>query len=339
MRRRLLNRFRWRRDEKIILGAVIGLVFLVLALVMETREILGLLLLALNAMAPIALAATGEILNERGGLVNVGIEGILIVSSFVAVYAAELGWSFMIGILGGVIIGAAVALLFAIVATYGRGTQLIAGFGINIIALGFVALFLFTIWKTPGFHIISSDQLRIPRFHTSVGSLSWIFFLTVGLIVLIDFVIENTRFGMRLKAAGYNPFVTDASGIDVYRIRIIACTVGGALVGLGGSYLSLDYLGVVTKDVAQGRGFIALACLVFSGLDLFLAMEVAFIFGLSEGIALWLHNVPWAKQFVVHGGGYFFLMIPYLAVLAALIAFPRVERLSRMIGETYRRSE
>ena len=133
--------------------------------------------------------------------------------------------------------------------------------------------------------------------------------------------------------------VKDASGIDVYRIRIIACTVGGALVGLGGSYLSLDYLGVVTKDVAQGRGFIALACLVLSGLDLFLAVEVAFIFGLSEGIALWLHNVPWAKQFVVHGGGYFFLMIPYLAVLAALIAFPRVEGLSKMIGETYRRCE
>lgn len=335
----MLKRYRRRKDERIILGAVIGLILLVLALVLETQEILGLLLLALNAMAPIALAATGEILNERGGLVNVGIEGILIISSFVAVYAAEIGGSFMIGILGGVIVGAAVAFLFAIVATYGRGTQLIAGFGINIIASGFVALFLFTIWKTPGFHIISSDQLRIPRFQTSLGSLSWIFFVTVGMVVLIYFVIENTRFGMRLKAAGYNPFVTDASGIDVYKIRIIACTVGGALVGLGGSYLSLDYLGVVTKDVAQGRGFIALACLVFSGLDLFLAIEIAFLFGLSEGAALWLHNVPWAKQFVVHGGGYFFLMIPYLAVLTALIAFPRVEGLSKMIGETYRRSE
>jgi simple sugar transport system permease protein len=209
----LLKRYRRQKDERIILGAVIGLILLVLALVLETQEILGLLLLALNAMAPIALAATGEILNERGGLVNVGIEGILIISSFVAVYAAEIGGSFMIGILGGVIVGAAVAFLFAIVATYGRGTQLIAGFGINIIASGFVALFLFTIWKTPGFHIISSDQLRIPRFQTSLGSLSWIFFVTVGMVVLIYFVIENTRFGMRLKAAGYNPFVTDASGI------------------------------------------------------------------------------------------------------------------------------
>jgi simple sugar transport system permease protein len=322
-----------------ILGGLIGVILFVLALILDSIEFFGLLLLALNAMIPIALTATGEILNERGGLVNVGIEGILIIGAFVSVYAAEMGGSFIIGIVGGVVIGAIVAFLFSLIATYGRGIQLIAGFGINIMALGFVALFLFTIWKTPGFHILGSDQLRIPRLQTSVGSISWIFFATVGIVILAYLTVENTRFGMRLKASGYNPFVTDASGIDVYKIRIVACTIGGALVGFGGCYLSLDYLGVVTRDVAQGRGFIALACLVFSGLDFLLAIEVAFIFGLSEGIALWLHNLPWAKQFVVHGGGYFFLMIPYLAVLVTLIAFPRAERLSKMIGETYRRRE
>jgi ABC-type uncharacterized transport system permease subunit len=327
-----------KKNEKIVIGSLIAGILLLLFLITTPGEFIGLFLLGLNAMVPIALAATGEILNERGGLANIGIEGIIIISSFAAVWAAEISQSAMFGLAGGVIVGAAIAFVFAIVATYGAGTQLIAGFGINLVALGFVAFFLFTIWHTPGYHMLSSDAMRIHRLQTNAGSISWIFVFMVGAAILIYLIIENTRFGMRLKASGYNPFVADASGIDVYKIQIAACTIGGSLVGLAGSYLSLDYLGVVTRDVSQGRGFIALACVVFSGLDFFLAIEVAFIFGLSEGIGLWLQNLPAAKQFVVHGGGYFFLMIPYVAVLAALIAFPRYERLSKMIGETYRRS-
>jgi len=328
-----------KKNEKVIITLFIVFLVLVLSLVTRPEEFLGLLILGLNAMVPIGMAAVGEILNERGGQANIGIEGIIIISAFFAVYVAEASGSFLAGICGGVFIGGFIAFVFALVATYGRGNQLIAGFGINMIALGFVAYFLFTIWNTPGFHILSSEELRIPKFLTALGSISWIFWAMIVIAVVVYFVMENTRFGMRLKAAGYNPFVADASGIDVYKIRIAACTVGGAIVGLAGSYLSLDYLGVVTRDVAQGRGFIALACLVFSGLDFFLAIEVAFIFGLSEGVGLWLQNLPAAKPFVVHGGGYFFLMIPYVAVLFTLIVFPRRERLSKMIGETYKRSE
>jgi simple sugar transport system permease protein len=102
-------------------------------------------------MVPIVLAAVGEVLNERGGLFNIGIEGIMLLSSFGAVYAAELSGSWFVGLLGGLLVGALVAYLFALIATYGAGNQIVAGVGINILALGLVAYFLLVVWKSPGF--------------------------------------------------------------------------------------------------------------------------------------------------------------------------------------------
>jgi len=334
-----MNRLPDRVQNRLILLGVAAVTLTGLWLTLNPSAFANLIILALNAAVPIALAATGEIINERGGLVNVGVEGVIIAGAFSAVYAAEQSGNPYGGLAGGVATGALIGGAFAYVATHGRGVQVIAGFGVNMIALGLVALLLLMIWTTPGFHLLTSDALRVPRLRTPWGGISWLVPVTLLVAALTHVCIDQTRFGSRLRAAGYNPFVTDAAGIDVYRLRILACTIGGALAGLAGAYLSLDYLGSVTKNVAQGRGFIALACLVFSGLDVFLAVGIALLFGLAEGLSLWLQNVPWAKEFVQRGGGFLFLTLPYVSVLVALLAFPRLETLSKAVGETYRRSE
>lgn len=326
------------RNRLILLG-VAAVTLGALWLTLRPSAFANLVILALNAAVPIALAAIGEIINERGGLVNIGVEGVIVASALAAVYVAEQSRNPYGGLAGGVATGALIGCLFACVATYGRGVQVIAGFGVNMIALGLVALLLLMIWTTPGFHLVPSDALRVPRLPTPWGGVSWLVAVTLVLAVATHVWISQTRFGLRLRAAGYNPFVTDAAGIDVYRLRIRACTIGGALAGLAGAYLSLDHLGSVTKNVAQGRGFIALACLVFSGLDVFLAVGIAFLFGLAEGLSLWLQNVPWAKEFVQRGGGFLFLTLPYVSVLFALLFLPRLETLSKVVGQTYRRSE
>jgi simple sugar transport system permease protein len=325
------------RRNRLVLAALIALLLATTSTLVGLPNTTSIALMALAAMVPIGLAAVGEIINQRGGLVNIGIEGIIVVSAFVAVFAAESFDSAIAGLVSAVAIGAAIAACFALITTYGGGSQVIAGLGLNLIALGIVSLALMITWRTPGFRLLFDDSLRTPRLFTPYGALSWFCVAVLAIAAAAAFLIENTRYGMRLKASGLNPFVTDAAGIDVYRLRLSACVIGGSLAGLAGGYLSLDYLGGVTKDVAQGRGFIALACLVFAALDIPLAIGIAFVFGFAEALGLWLQNVPMAKDFVTRGGSFFLLMIPYLAVIVALALFPGFERLSKMIGETYQR--
>jgi general nucleoside transport system permease protein len=328
-----------RRKNWIVFSGLLAAILLALFLGLKRSEFFLLVLLAFNAAVPIALAATGEIINERAGLVNVGIEGIIALAALVAVYAAEAFGNGWLGLAGGMAFGAFIGAAFGVAATYGRGIQIIAGFGFNILALGIVAFLLFTLWNTPGFHLLSPESLRLPKIALPSGSLSWMVPAAILIAVLAHVVLHQTKLGSHIRAAGYNPFVTDTAGIDVYKLRILACMAGGALAGIAGAYLSLDYLGTVTKNVSQGRGFIAIACIVFSGLNIFLAIGVAFLFGLVEAMSLWFQNAPWAKDFVQNGGGFFFLSLPYLAVVAALVLFPKGETLSKAVGETYRRSE
>jgi simple sugar transport system permease protein len=323
--------------ERLVIGLTIIATLAVAGFTVGITDFIHLFILGLNAMVPIVLAAVGEVLNERGGLFNIGIEGIMLLSSFGAVYAAELSGSWFVGLLGGLLVGALVAYLFALIATYGAGNQIVAGVGINILALGLVAYFLLVVWKSPGFHLLSNYEIRIPKITILGYSVSWMIIVALGITGLVHFILENTRFGLRLKAAGYNPFVTDVSGINVYRLRTVACVIGGVLAGLGGAYMSLDWLGLSASTLIQGRGFIALACVVFGGLDPILTLEAGYLFGLLGAVGLWLQNLPWAAPLMLRGGNYLFLMLPYLAVLAVLTAFPRRQRLSKEIGIPYRR--
>lgn len=326
------------RKERLTVGLAIAVILTSAGLTVGALEdFTHLFLLGLNAMVPIALAAVGEALNERGGLFNIGIEGIMLLASFSAVYAAELSGSWFIGLLTGFLVGALIAYAFALIATYGAGNQVIAGVGINMLALGVVAYFLLVVWGSPGFHMLSDYNVRVPKISILRFSISWMVMLTFVMAALIHFVLEHTRFGLRVKAAGYNPFVTDVSGINVYKIRTVACVIGGALAGLGGAYMSLDWLGLSASSLIQGRGFIALACVVFGGLDPILTLEASYLFGLLSAVGLWLQNIPWAAPLMLRGGNYLFLMLPYLAVLAVLTAFPRRQRLSKVIGLPYRR--
>ncbi|MBL9045689.1 MAG: ABC transporter permease [Tabrizicola sp.] len=325
--------------NRLILACATALLLAGIGIALGGNALLTITLLGIAAMTPIGLAAIGEIINQRGGLVNIGIEGIIVIAGLTSIWSAEYLGSPYLALLAGMATGAVLSFIFGIIATYGRGSQIIAGLGMNLIGLGVVSFGLVQIWGTPGFHMLGDDSLRPHRMFTPWGPISWLYFLTFIVAVLAWFMLAWTRFGMHVQASGNNPFVTDANGIDVYKVRIKACVMGGALSGLAGGFLAVDYLGGVTKDVSQGRGFMALACIVFSALDIPLALGIAFVFGLTEAIALWVQNAAWAKDFVVLGGNSFLLMIPYLSVILALALFPGFERLSKMIGENYWRGQ
>lgn len=325
-------------NERVLVGLCIASVVVVSLLLAGSEGCGKLLFLGMASMVPISLAAMGELVNERAGLFNIGIEGIMVIAGFVSAYGAQASQSGYVGLLAGVMSGAALAFLFGVLATYGKADQLIMGIGLNLAAAGIVGFYLWVVWGSPGFHLIPS-YLRMPKLPTPMGSMSYLVPVALAIPFLTRWALEHTAFGLRAKGAGYDPFVTDVCGVNVYRLRTTACTFGGALAGLAGAYMALDWVGLTLPGLAQGRGFIAIACLIFGGLDPVLTLEAAFLFGLISATGLWLQNVPLAAPLMRKGGSYLFAAVPYVTVLIVLFVFPRKERISKMIGIPYRREQ
>ncbi len=290
----------------------------------------GILFISLHAMVPITLTAVGEVVGETGGLFNIGLEGILLLSAFTGALGAESAGP-TVGLLVGMGTGALVGLLFAVINTYWKGTQMITGIGINLFAMGFVAFGLIVL-GAPGFHAVPAES-RLAAIHTPVGTLSPIIFVALVIPFLVHWFLNRTRAGLILKAVGENPEAADVAGINVNLTRLLATTFGGILAGLAGAYISVSWIGSVTKGISAGRGFIALATVVFSGLNPLLALLGGFIFGFFESLATWIQNlagskaIPW--QFVA--------MIPYVVTLLVVAGVIGRVRFPKALGEPYKR--
>ena len=290
----------------------------------------GILFISLHAMVPITLTAVGEVVGETAGLFNIGLEGILLLSAFTGALGAESAGPVM-GLLIGMGTGAIVGLIFSVINTYWKGNQMITGIGINLFAMGFVAFGLIVL-GSPGFHAVPSES-RLPVIHTPVGSLSPIIFVALVFPFVVHWFLNRTRAGLILKAVGENPEAADVAGINVDLTRLLATTFGGVLAGLAGAYMSVSWIGSVTKGISAGRGFIALATVVFSGLNPLLALLGGFIFGFFESLATWIQNlagsktIPW--QFVA--------MIPYVVTLLVVAGVIGRVRFPKALGEPYKR--
>ncbi len=299
----------------------------------ELQGVATLLGLGLTAMVPLSLAASGETVNEKAGTFNISLEGIMLLSSFIAVIAAEATGTWLGGMMIGAIIGAAIGLVHGYASNSLKGDQLIIGVGINIFALGFVAFGLIAVYHTPGHHQLLST-IQAPRIPTPFGLLSPLLIVTPILAVVSYVLLNKTVFGLRVKAAGENPEAADVAGIKVDRIRIVASVYGGALAGLAGAFLSLDWLSFATKEISAGRGFIALAVVVFSGLNPLLALGGAFLFGFFDALRTWVVITPGVKEVVPFQ---FVNMLPYVVTLAVVAGAIGKRRFPKALGVPYRR--
>ena len=287
---------------------------------------------SLHAMVPLSLTATGETFNEKAGSFNIGLEGTMLLSAFAAVAGVEATRSYLGGLVAGMLTGMLVSLVFAVIAIYWKGDQMITGIGVNLFALGFVPFAIIAVWKTPGHHGIPPGISR-PRIPTPIGPLSPLVFVAVAVAVVTYLILNRTVFGLRVKASGENPEAVDVAGLKVEQIRLLSALFGGALAGLAGAYMSVDWLSFVTKEISAGRGFISLACVVFSGLNPLLAFAGAYLFGFSEAFAIWLANVPGGPPIP-----YFFVyMIPYVLTLVVVTGVIGRRRFPAALGTPYRR--
>ena len=284
---------------------------------------------SLHAMVPITLTAVGEIVTETSGLFNIGLEGILLVSAFAGALGAEAGGP-IVGLLVGMGVGALIGLIFAVISTYWKGTQMVTGIGINLFAVGFVAFGLIQL-GAPGFHDVPASA-ELTNIRTSMGGISPMIFVALLVPLAIYWFLKRTRAGLILKATGETPEAADVAGINVNRVRVYAAVFGAALAGLGGAYMSIAWFGSMTKDLSAGRGFIALATVVFSGLNPLLALLGGFIFAFFQGLAETLKTmpnkpIPW--QFVS--------MLPYVVTLLVVSGAIGRVRFPKALGEPYKR--
>ena len=299
---------------------------------MELTHIWGILFISLHAMVPITLAAIGETIEESAGLFNIGLEGILLFGALAGALGAQASGSALVGLFTGMGVGGLIGLVFGTISTSLRGSQLISGVGINLLALGFVALML-SVMGAPGFHSVARE-VQVPLIPLGIGNLSQLVPITVIVAIGVWWLLRRTQLGIWIRAVGENPAAADVAGIRVNRVRLGAVVAAGVLAGLAGAYLSIDWFGAVTKEITAGRGFIALAIVVFSGLNPLLALLGGFIFGFFDGLATWVATYPGIKDIIPWQ---FVAMTPYVVTLAVVAGMIGRVRFPSALGVPYMR--
>lgn len=290
---------------------------------------------ALLAMTPLALAAVGESLNEKGGVANIGIDGILLVAATVAVFGAEEFGNGYAGMFVGATAGAFLGFIHGVLSTYARANQIVTGIGLNIFAYGFVPYFLMAAWGFPGIRVPPKEVLVPLRLVPLPGALfrvSEFSVLAIALAFTLHLLLYKTPVGLRIRACGESPEAVDVAGVGVYRLRIALSAIGGALAGLGGAFMSLVWFGGVVKEISAGRGFIALACVVASGLEPLLSLGFAFLFGFSEALAYAVAITPGVKEVVPY---HLVLSIPYVVTLVVVSVFIGRRRFPKALAQPY----
>jgi ABC-type uncharacterized transport system permease subunit len=247
----------------------------------------------LRYATPLTFAAIGGMFSERSGVVNIGLEGQMLVGAFFAIWGADVTDSWQLGLLIGMLAGMALALLHAFFCVTLRADQIVIGTAVNFLALGLTGYLYIDIYGDQGTPttIPEIPDVNIPWlqdrgfFGEVFGSLNFMIWLSFVVLVASYFVMFRTPIGLRIRAVGEHPRAAETVGISVYGIRYACVMTSGALAALGGAYLSLGLIHLFDQNVTGGRGFIALAALIFGNWRPFGAFAAALLFGFSSALA------------------------------------------------------
>ncbi len=242
---------------------------------------------------PLIFGAMGGILSERSGVINIGLEGMMLMGAFFGIFGADLFDSWFLGVLVGAASGALHGLVHAFISIHLRADQVVSGTGINIIALGitgYVFIYHYGDQGTPS-EISRVPNLTLPLIEDipfigeAIGRLNLLTWAALILVPLLTLFLFRTRGGLRLRSIGEKPRAADSLGLPVLRTRYLAVIGSGALAAIGGVYLSIALLGSFNENMTAGRGFIALAAVIFGGWRPWGALAGALLFGFSTALA------------------------------------------------------
>jgi len=286
-------------------------------------QVLGITLFTatLRSATPILYPALAGIFSERSGVLNIGLEGMMLISAFAAVIGSYYTGNPWIGVLYAMAAGLLTGLIHAFMCVTMRADQAIVGTGINILGVGLPSFLLLKLFGSQG---ISPIVHRLPKWRVPfiadlpvigsiLGEQSPLVYIALIMVPVSWFLLFKTPFGLRLRSVGENPSAAESVGVNVYLMRYSAVLISGVLASLGGAFLSISYLAQFIRLMTAGRGFIGLAAMIFGRWDPWGALVACLIFGFADALqaAAQAANVPIAPQFL--------LALPYVLSIITLI--------------------
>lgn len=272
---------------------------------------------------PILLASLGEVFSERAGLVNIGLEGIMAVGAFVAFAVGKVAGNLWLGLLAGMAAGVLINMIYAFCTITLCSDQVVTSMAINILAPA-IALFGYNLFVGSNPDNATGAQMAsiaipgladIPIIGNGLFNQTLLAYIAFLLVPLVSFFFKRFRAGLSFRSVGENPQAAETLGINVVRIKYVACIVCGALAAAGGAFLTICYTPIYTDGIVAGRGFIALATVIFGRWSAVGVMLASLLFGFFDGL-----NVALQASFQ-SAPVMFFKMIPYIFTIVALMFF------------------
>src|ERR1700704_696678 len=276
---------------------------------------------------PLILAALGGLFSERSGVINIALEGMMLAGAFTAAAVTYAVSNPYLGLLAGMMAGMLIAAIHALACIRYKADQVVTGTAINILMIGLPA------FLSGAFFLSSGSTPQIPKEHL----IPWTpIVIAVLMVPLTWYVLYKTPFGLRLRSVGENPEAADAAGVPVARMRYAGVLLSGVLAGIGGAYLSIGQSSLFTRNMTSGRGFIALAALIFGKWRPVQTLLACLLFGFTEAVTIQMQGVvklPSGEDIPVQ----FVQMVPYVLTIVVLAGFIGHSRPPHALGVPYQK--
>lgn len=284
--------------------------------------ITGIIAATLRLSTPLIFAALGGVFSEKAGVVNIALEGIMTTGAFFAVYGSFVTGSPWIGLIFAMIAGAAMAAIHAYLSIHLKAEQVVSGVAINIFAGALTSFLIVKFFKTGSQTSVvksipypSEMMGKVPFIGAILKELNWFVFIAFILVFVSHYVIYKTPLGLRIRSVGEHPKAADTLGVSVYGIRYLCVILSGILGGLGGATLSIGIMNLYRENMVSGRGFIALAAMIFGNWKPINAMWASMLFAFAETFQLFAKGFGWTLP------GEVYAAFPYILTMLALAGF------------------
>ncbi|MGB2874860.1 MAG: ABC transporter permease [Gaiellaceae bacterium] len=330
-----------------VAAGVLGIGFGALAVQSSTAHLHGVFVWStltaatLTYATPLTYAAIGGMFSERSGVVNIGLEGMMLMGAFFAIWGSDKAGSWVFGVLIAMLAGVLLALVHAVFTIHLRADQIVTGTAVNFLALGITGYLVVSTYGTQGtptnIHVIPDVSLGFLKnvyfIGPAFGTMNLMIWLSFLLVILSYVVMFKTTIGLRIRSVGEHPTAAETVGISVYRTRYAGVATSGALAALGGAYLSLGFVHNFDQNLTGGRGFIALAALIFGKWRPFGAFAAALLFGFSSALG---DHLP---DYFAQGSAVpqLFHTLPYLLTIIAVAGVIGRSIPPKAIGRPYKK--
>lgn len=299
--------------------------------------LLNALYATLRLSAPLIFAGMGGLISEKSGVINIGLEGMMTMGAFFAVLGSHLTGNPWIGVIMGMLAGGLIAAIHALMCIRLRAQQTISGTAVNLFSAALTSFLIFKVFQKGGqTDIVTALSFaparwfsQIPILGAALKEMNWFILAAFAVVFFLQWLMNKSVLGLRIRAVGEHPKAADTLGVEVNRIRYGCVIASGLLAGLGGAALSLSATPLYIEGMVAGRGFIALAAMVFGRWKPINTMAACLIFGFANAIQIIAQGFGWSMP------SEFYSIIPYVMSLLAMILFAGKARAPKACGVPY----